>query len=556
MKNTTSLSLVVLASLTLAGCGGQTEQDINAAQQPVATVTTQERAQVSTNSAPSGVLSEPVTNQQAIESAARATTMHKQSALVIDGTPLSVDATDREAVRRFYNEVYLEPKKPMNWTGNHSTGSAGTINPEYQRATIQRVNWYRAMAGVPASVQLSNVNSSKSQQAAFMMSVNDALSHTPPQTWKSYTAEGAEGAIASNLALGFNGPDAVDAYMKDYGDNNFKVGHRRWLLFPGTKTFGTGDVPAAIVDGKSLWSANALWVTDVDFWGPRPQVRDGFVAWPTRGFVPYQTVFARWSFSYPAADFAQARVAVTRNGVPLDVRMETVANGVGENTLVWKMPDIDPNGRHLQPEADVKYSVTVSNVVVAQEVRSFTYDVTVFDTGLSPKGPYSAYTIVKQDTTLTLMDNRGLEGIQSVKNPVRVDFADLSLAFDIDGNAGKAYRLYRAAFNRKPDEGGLGFWITQLDRGLDPSVMARGFAQSPEFAQLYGTAPTHDQIVRTMYRNVLHREPDAGGYEFWMKILGAGHPVELVLNSFSESVENKAQVAGEINSGIIYKRYQ
>lgn len=35
-----------------------------------------------------------------------------------------------------------------------------------------------------------------------MMSANNALSHTPPSTWTSYTANGAEAAGNSNIALG------------------------------------------------------------------------------------------------------------------------------------------------------------------------------------------------------------------------------------------------------------------------------------------------------------------------------------------------------------------
>lgn len=481
--------------------------------------------------------------------------MRKQSALVVDGAVLAVDTTDREAVRRFYGQVFMEPRVAMGWTGSYATGNAGTVSLEYQRATIQRINWFRAMAGVPATVSLSSTNSLKAQQAALMMSANNALSHYPTSDWKFYTREGAEAAISSNMGLGYNGPDAINAYMKDYGDDNGQVGHRRWLLFPGTKSFGTGDVPAEVVNGQSLWGGNALWVMDADYYGTRPHVRDGFVAWPTRGYVPYQTVYQRWSFSYPAADFSQARVSVTHNGAPLNLRMEAVVNGAGENTVAWQMPGIEANGVHAQPQADMTYRVTVSNVIINQQVRSFAYDVTVFDAGAFLKGPYSAYTITMQDSVLTLMDNTGREGTQTVKNPVRVDFADVSLAFDIEGTAGKAYRLYRAAFDRKPDADGLGFWIAAMDRDVTLKTVAQGFVQSPEFAKLYGASPTHAQIVQALYRNVLHRDPDANGADFWMKALANGLSVEQLLIDFSESAENKAQVASEVRTGIIYKRF-
>ena len=36
-------------------------------------------------------------------------------------------------------------------------------------------------------------------------------------------------------------------------------------------------------------------------------------------------------------------------------------------------------------------------------------------------------------------------------NVERLDFSDAHLAFDVDGNAGQIYRLYKAAFARTPD---------------------------------------------------------------------------------------------------------
>ena len=47
----------------------------------------------------------------------------------------------------------------------------------------------------------------------------------------------------------------------------------------------------------------------------------------------------------------------------------------------------------------------------------------------------------------------------------RLTFSDANIALDIDGNAGQAHRIYKAAFDRAPDLGGLGFWINTLDNG-------------------------------------------------------------------------------------------
>ncbi|MBK6999888.1 MAG: DUF4214 domain-containing protein [Rhodoferax sp.] len=301
---------------------------------------------------------------------------------------LAINTQDREAVRLFYQGLFGQSDGvAMNWTGNYATGAAGSTDPLYQNAVALRINWHRAMAGIPADVSLYAPYSQKDQQAALMMSANNALSHTPPSSWKYYTAEGAEAAKNSNLALGNVGPNAVSAgYMKDSGSNNSAVGHRRWILYPQTRSMGTGDVPGGTLNGASLNSANALWVFDSNVNGARPTVRDTFVAWPPKGFVPYPVVYGRWSFSYPQADFSQASVAVRKNGSAVAVTTEPVQNGYGENTLVWLLQGYTNAATWSRPSNDDTYAVTINNVRLNGSAQSFAYDVIVFDPATATPG--------------------------------------------------------------------------------------------------------------------------------------------------------------------------
>jgi hypothetical protein len=141
---------------------------------------------------------------------------------------------------------------------------------------------------------------------------------------------------------------------------------------------GTGDVPAQ----GSYAPANAIWVFDGNYGGPRPATRTPYVAWPPAGYVPYPVVFPRWSFSFPNANFSAATVTMRSNGVPVFVSLENVATGFGENSLVWVPMGLDTlydstvwpfNG------LDTVYSIGVSNVVVNALVTNFNYTVTVFD---------------------------------------------------------------------------------------------------------------------------------------------------------------------------------
>ncbi|AVR96078.1 DUF4214 domain-containing protein [Pseudoduganella armeniaca] len=143
--------------------------------------------------------------------------------------------------------------------------------------------------------------------------------------------------------------------------------------------------------------------------------------------------------------------------------------------------------------------------------------------------------------------------VSTLTNVERVAFSDVTVALDVDGVAGQAFRLYQAAFNRAPDLAGLGFWIGDMDQGASLDSVARAFIASSEFTKLVGTAtPSDEAFVTAMYHNVLHREPDAPGMQFWLEALHNGTPRELVLTGFSESAENQAALVGVMANGIEY----
>jgi hypothetical protein len=93
-----------------------------------------------------------------------------------------------------------------------------------------------------------------------MMSAANTLNHYPQPGSPCFTANGANAASNSNLAIGNAGADAITAYIWDFGANNNIVGHRRWLLYPQTQVMATGDVP----DQGSFSAANATWVFDAN----------------------------------------------------------------------------------------------------------------------------------------------------------------------------------------------------------------------------------------------------------------------------------------------------
>lgn len=175
---------------------------------------------------------------------------------------------------------------------------------------------------------------------------------------------------------------------------------------------------------------------------------------------------------------------------------------------------------------------------------------------------HALYTGARNDYTLTLIrngftlaDGRGAagDGVDTLLSVDRLAFSDANLAFDVNGAAGAAYRLYRAAFDREPDLGGIGFYIAMMDKGVSLYDIAAGFVSSQEFKNVYGSAPTHEEIVTRMYENILHRAPEPLGYEFWLRILeDKKSDVAAVLVAFSEGQENREVTADLVAEGIAY----
>lgn len=168
-------------------------------------------------------------------------------------------------------------------------------------------------------------------------------------------------------------------------------------------------------------------------------------------------------------------------------------------------------------------------------------------------GASQAYTVQRVPGGLTV---QGQEGTDSLVRVERVKFSDGIMAYDVDGVAGQAYRIYQAAFNRKPDAAGLGYWIDVMDRGASLKEIATGFAASQEFKDLFGTSTSNADIVNKLYQNVLHRQGEQAGVDYWLNVLDKKMAtVPEVLASFTEGAENKAALANLIGQGFLYTPY-
>jgi Tol biopolymer transport system component len=108
-------------------------------------------------------------------------------------------------------------------------------------------------------------------------------------------------------------------------------------------------------------------------------------------------------------------------------------------------------------------------------------------------------------------------------------------------------RLYWAFFLRRPDAGGLTYWLGRYQGGTSLATIAQSFAASSEFKNRYGNVG-NEAYVKLVYQNVFERQPDANGLKYWTDRLNAMSITRGgVIVAFSESSEGKRRLAGPTN---------
>jgi len=270
---------------------------------------------------------------------------------------------NRQDIIDDFNTVYRTSEvttAQLGWTGSVATCTPGTTSDSAKTKTLNRINYFRKLAGLTNYVVFDqNAYELNCQSAALIMNANSDLSHSPPTNWLCWTQAGSNGAGSSNLALGAHASGAISLYMIDPGGGNEPAGHRRWILYSRATKFGTGST--------SSNAANALFV-----FGPTatPPSLPAFIAYPCEGFFPRSLTPTRWSFGIPGANFSNAVVEVKdETGASVSITQHAYQTGYGDNTLTWEMPG---STLSFANKEDVVYTVTVSGIANAP-ATSYTY---------------------------------------------------------------------------------------------------------------------------------------------------------------------------------------
>ncbi|GMG81425.1 hypothetical protein LNKW23_06380 [Paralimibaculum aggregatum] len=153
------------------------------------------------------------------------------------------------------------------------------------------------------------------------------------------------------------------------------------------------------------------------------------------------------------------------------------------------------------------------------------------------------------DGLLVRGDDSRLDTLNGIE---RLAFDNGILALDLPGSElGYVYRLYTAAFGREADAGLL-YWQEALSEGMTRLDLAEAFVMSDEFGDRYGV-PDDEDFIDALYLNVLGREAEDKGHDFWLDAFAEGTSRAEMLVYFTESGENVAAAAAELENGLFFE---
>ncbi|MCP4442449.1 MAG: CAP domain-containing protein [Aureispira sp.] len=270
---------------------------------------------------------------------------------IVDLRKTKVPFTKEEAKKDFQKSLidHAVSVKLLGWSGSKEECKAGNISEEAKANFLVQVNYFRRMAGLWDGVYWNHDKNVNCQKCALMGYANGDIEHFPPKDWSCYVQNGARACGYSNLHMGNigSGLGPIDAFMDDYGIHNYAVGHRRWIINPSSNEMGIGATPQGAVLAV-FPNYNEAKHND--------QIRDGFIAWPPRGYVPQQIVYPRWSFGVENGDMTHAKVEMLdKDGRKIKLKQLELVNGYGSPTIVW-----EPSFRDIK--VGERYEIIVFNV--------------------------------------------------------------------------------------------------------------------------------------------------------------------------------------------------
>jgi len=144
----------------------------------------------------------------------------------------------------------------------------------------------------------------------------------------------------------------------------------------------------------------------------------------------------------------------------------------------------------------------------------------------------NGYAIVTDQTTHKTTDITKIQYVQ-VDNGNALIFAANSVESSVA-------ELYRAAFGRDAEAGGLNYWFDAAKAGASLKAIANGFAHSAEFSQVDASRSNND-FVQALYHNTFNRAGEDAGVAYWLDQMAHGQTKADLIYDFAQIATQNIQ---------------
>ncbi|UOD51411.1 DUF4214 domain-containing protein [Orrella daihaiensis] len=110
-------------------------------------------------------------------------------------------------------------------------------------------------------------------------------------------------------------------------------------------------------------------------------------------------------------------------------------------------------------------------------------------------------------------------------------FVDRAHSVNYDSAYGQIAALYDKLFNRQADLDGFQYWATQAKNGVSMGAIAVSMLNSDEYTRITGKdfdALETTEQVEILYEEILERDADQAGLDYWANELSSGNSADNV----------------------------
>jgi len=185
------------------------------------------------------------------------------------------------------------------------------------------------------------------------------------------------------------------------------------------------------------------------------------------------------------------------------------------------------------PSQDFTENVVITNRNDSKNIRTWAGNDSISDTGANStstkingglgidtaiySGKYATYSLVRSEGQNTTVRKKAIEGIDTLTNIERLKFSDISIALDLDGNAGKVAKVLGAVFNKTAltNKEYVGIGLDLIDGGM-------GYQDLAALAVSVTKKTTSTDICTLLWTNVFGEAPTTADIAPFKQMLDSG----------------------------------